>query len=70
MFEAVGSASSPSRTVPSEALAALVAPAAALSGPAEAAVLAIWLVTGFRLPMMVMFAIGWAVIVALRAAGL
>ena len=55
--------------VPAAVLATLVAPAADSSGPAEAITLAICLLIGFRLPMMGMFAIGWALIVALRGAG-
>ena len=56
--------------VPAAVLATLVAPAAVSSGPAEAVTLAICLVIGFRLPMMAVFCIGWALIVALRGAGL
>ena len=56
--------------VPAAVLTTLVAPAAVTGGPAEALTLAICLVIGFRLPMMAMFCIGWALIVALRAAGL
>jgi uncharacterized membrane protein len=56
--------------VPAAVLATLVAPAAVSSGPAEAITLAVCLLIGLRLPMMGMFAIGWALIVALRTAGL
>ncbi|WP_412049637.1 AzlD family protein [Hoeflea sp. Naph1] len=56
--------------VPAAVLTTLVAPAAVFNGPAEALTLAICLVIGLRIPMMAMFGIGWALIVALRAAGL
>jgi len=47
-----------------------VAPSAVSNGSAEALTLAICLIIGLRIPMMAMFAIGWAVIVALRTVGL
>lgn len=53
--------------VPAAVLTTLVAPAAAFGGPAEALTLAIALVIGFRLPMMAVFFIGWAIIIGLRA---
>lgn len=56
--------------VPAAVLATLVAPAAVFGGGAEALTLLICLIIGLRIPMMAMFAIGWAVIVALRAAGM
>ncbi|OCW58647.1 branched-chain amino acid transport [Hoeflea olei] len=56
--------------VPAAVLATLVAPAAVSNGSAEAITLAVCLVIGLRLPMMGMFAIGWALVVALRAWGL
>lgn len=56
--------------VPAAVLTTLVAPAAVFNGPAEAITLLAGLLIGFRLPMMAMFAIGWALIVGLRAAGL
>ncbi|WP_152599492.1 AzlD family protein [Hoeflea sp. BAL378] len=56
--------------VPAAVLTTLVAPAAVTNGSAEALTLAACLILGLRLPMMAMFAIGWALIVALRALGL
>lgn len=56
--------------VPAAVLTTLVAPAAVSNGSAEVLTLAACLVIGLRVPMMAMFGIGWAVIVALRAAGL
>ncbi|MGJ8573064.1 MAG: AzlD family protein [Hoeflea sp.] len=56
--------------VPAAVLTTLVAPAAVTGGLAEAFTLVICLVIGLRLPMMGMFAIGWVMIVTLRAAGL
>ncbi|MDP2733388.1 MAG: AzlD family protein [Hoeflea sp.] len=56
--------------VPAAVLTTLVAPSAVSNGSAEALTLAICLIIGLRIPMMAMFAIGWAVIVALRTAGL
>jgi len=56
--------------VPAAVLTTLVAPAAVSNGSAEALTMAICLVIGLRIPMMAMFVIGWAVIVALRTAGL
>lgn len=52
--------------VPAAVLTTLVAPAAVNNGPAEALTLALCLILGFRLPMMTVFFIGWAAIVALR----
>lgn len=56
--------------VPAAVLTTLVAPAAVSNGSAEVLTLAACLIIGLRVPMMAMFGIGWAVIVALRAAGL
>lgn len=56
--------------VPAAVLTTLVAPSAVSNGSAEALTLAACLIIGFRIPMMAMFGIGWAVIVALRSAGL
>jgi uncharacterized membrane protein len=56
--------------VPAAVLTTLVAPAAVFNGTAETLTLVACLIIGLRVPMMTMFAIGWAVIVALRAAGL
>lgn len=56
--------------VPAAVLTALVAPAAVSNGSAEVLTLAACLIIGLRVPMMTMFAIGWALIVALRTAGL
>jgi uncharacterized membrane protein len=56
--------------VPAAVLTTLVAPAAVFNGTAETLTLAVCLLIGLRIPMMAMFAIGWAMIVALRAAGL
>lgn len=55
---------------PAAVLSTLVAPSAVTNGPAEALTLLACLVIGIKLPMMAMFAIGWVVIVSLRAAGL
>ena len=54
----------------SRPLTTLVAPAAVFQGTAETLTLLVCLVIGLRLPMMGMFFIGWAIIVALRAGGL
>ena len=56
--------------VPAAVLTTLVAPAAVSNGSAEVLTLAACLVIGLRVPMMAMFGIGWALIVALRGAGL
>ena len=56
--------------VPAAVLTTLVAPAAVSNGSAEALTLVLCLVIGLRIPMMAMFGIGWAVIVALRTIGL
>lgn len=56
--------------VPAAVLTTLVAPAAVFNGTAEALTLVACLIIGLRTPMMAMFGIGWAIIVALRAAGL
>ena len=56
--------------VPAAVLTTLVAPAAVSNGSAEVLTLAACLVIGLRVPMMAMFGIGWALIVALRASGL
>ena len=56
--------------VPAAVLATLVVPAAVFQGTAETLTLLACLVIGLRFPMMTMFVIGWAIIVALRAAGL
>lgn len=56
--------------VPAAVLATLVAPAAVFNGTAEALTLAICLVIGLRIPLMAMFAVGWALIVVLRASGI
>ncbi|MCY0095992.1 AzlD family protein [Hoeflea ulvae] len=56
--------------VPAAVLTTLVAPSVVSNGPAEALTLLICLLIGLRLPMMGMFAIGWVVIVALRATGI
>lgn len=56
--------------VPAAVLTTLVAPAAVSNGTAEALTLAACLIVGLRVPMMTMFGIGWALIVALRSAGL
>ena len=56
--------------VPAAVLTTLVAPAAVSNGPAEALTLIACLLIGLRIPMMAMFGIGWALIVALRTAGL
>ena len=56
--------------VPAAVLTTLVAPAAVSNGSAEVLTLAACLIIGLRLPMMAMFGIGWALIVALRASGL
>jgi len=56
--------------VPAAVLTTLVAPSAVANGSAEALTLLLCLIIGLRIPMMAMFAIGWAVIVALRTAGL
>ncbi|AKH99615.1 putative membrane protein [Hoeflea sp. IMCC20628] len=56
--------------VPAAVLTTLVVPAAVFQGTAETLTLLVCLVIGLRLPMMGMFFIGWAVIVALRTVGL
>lgn len=56
--------------VPAAVLTTLVAPAAVSNGSAEALTLAFCLIIGLKIPMMAMFGIGWAVIVALRTVGL
>ncbi len=56
--------------VPAAVITTLVAPGFVQNGMAEILTLLAAIVLGFRLPMMVMFLIGWAMIVALRAAGL
>lgn len=55
--------------VPAAVLTTLVAPVAAFGGGAEALTLLVCLILGLRLPLMAMFAIGWLLIIALRAAG-
>ncbi|MDF1609551.1 AzlD domain-containing protein [Hoeflea sp. YIM 152468] len=55
--------------VPAAVLTTLVAPAV-ITGSAEALTLAVCLLIGLRAPVMAMLGIGWAMIVALRAAGL
>ena len=56
--------------VPAAVITTLVAPVAVSQGWAEAITIVIALIAGLRLPFLVMFAIGWVAIVALRAAGL
>ena len=56
--------------VPAAVLTTLVVPAAVFQGTAETLTLVLCLAIGFRLPLMGMFFIGWAIIVALRASGL
>jgi uncharacterized membrane protein len=56
--------------VPAAVLTTLVAPAAVFNGAAEALTLAVCLAIGLRIPMMAMFALGWVLIVGLRATGL
>ena len=56
--------------VPAAVLTSLVAPAAVSNGTAEALTLAACVVIGLRIPMMAMFAVGWALIVVLRTVGL
>lgn len=56
--------------VPAAVLTTLVAPAAVFGGGAEALTLFLCLIIGLRVPLMGMFAIGWMLIIALRAAGL
>ena len=56
--------------VPAAVITTLVAPGFVQNGLAEVLTLLAAIVLGFRLPMMVMFLIGWAMVVALRAAGL
>ncbi|HMQ57348.1 MAG TPA: AzlD domain-containing protein [Rhizobiaceae bacterium] len=53
--------------VPAAVLTTLVAPAAVFEGPAETLTLLIAALLALRLPMLPMFFIGGAVIVALRA---
>jgi uncharacterized membrane protein len=55
--------------VPAAVITTLVAPGFVQNGVAEIITLLAAIVLGFRLPMMVMFLVGWAMIVALRAAG-
>lgn len=53
--------------VPAAVLTTLVAPAAAFSGPAEAATIVICFVAAFYMPAMAMFAVGWVAILVFRA---
>ena len=52
--------------VPAAVLTTLVAPAALTQGWPETATLIVAAFAAFRLPLLGMFALGWAVIVALR----
>lgn len=52
--------------VPAAVLTTLVAPVVVSEGPAEILTLAIAVVAAYRLPFLVVFAIGWVTIVALR----
>lgn len=56
--------------VPAAVITTLVAPGFVQHGAAEIITLLAAIVLGLRLPMMVMFLLGWALVVALRAAGL
>ena len=56
--------------VPAAVIATLVAPAAVSNGTAEALTILVALIAGLRFPMMGMFLIGWAAIIAFRTAGL
>ena len=56
--------------VPAAVLTTLVAPAVVTNGTAEVLTIAVCLIIGFRVPLMGVFAIGWALIVALRTVGL
>lgn len=56
--------------VPAAVITTLVAPAAVSNGLAEGITILIVLLVGLRFPLMIIFGIGWAAIIALRAAGL
>lgn len=56
--------------VPAAVITTLVAPAMFSHGPAEAITIVIALLASLRFGPLVTFAIGWAAIVALRAAGI
>lgn len=53
--------------VPAAVLTTLVAPAAAFTGPAETATLALCVVAALYMPAMAMFVLGWLAILAFRS---
>lgn len=56
--------------VPAAVITTLVAPGLVQGGVAEVITLITCIIIGLRLPMMVMFLIGWVMIVSLRSFGL